>query len=158
MTCKCFTCTHKDPRLKKAYCIGYMEACEWFLNWAKEQGIKMGSISDNDLGGVYAQINCNYQETGCYARELPDIDEVPRKTDEYEQNLEKLRPADSDLVYRVKLPRKTTGKIEKIETNADYMQLSSSSMNKNQDVADMIMEKINELVDAVNELKGAKNE
>ena len=74
MACKCFTCAHKDPRLKKAYCIGYMEACEWFLNWAKEQGIKMGSISDNDLGGVYAQINCNYQETGCYAMSLPDID------------------------------------------------------------------------------------
>lgn len=76
MACKCFTCTHKDPHLKKAYCIGYMEACEWFLNWAKEQGIKMGSISDNDIGGIYAQINCNYQETGCYARELPDIDAV----------------------------------------------------------------------------------
>lgn len=75
-TCKCFTCTHKDPRLKKAYCIGYMEACEWFLNWAKEQGIKMGSISDNDIGGIYAQINCNYQETACYASDLPDIDEV----------------------------------------------------------------------------------
>ncbi len=76
MTCKCFTCTHKDPRLKKAYCIGYMEACKWFLNWAKEQGIKMGSISDNDLGGIYAQINCNYQETACYARDLPDIDTI----------------------------------------------------------------------------------
>lgn len=81
-----------------------------------------------------------------------------------------------ECIYEV--PRKTTGKIERLETNADYMQLSSSSMNKNQDVADTIMEKINELVDmvnniisvqekmidsrfvvdAVNELKGAKNE
>lgn len=142
MTCKCFTCTHKDPRLKKAYCIGYMEACEWFLNWAKEQGIKMGSISDNDLGGVYAQINCNYQETGCYARDLPDIDEVPRKTDEYEQDLEKLRPADSDLVYRVKLPRKTTGN----EIEQKMLAELERKLNAIVDAA----------IDAVNELKENK--
>lgn len=77
------------------------------------------------------------------------IYEVPRKTDEYEQNLEKLRPADSDLVYRVKLPRKTTGKIEKF----DYPVSSPFYIAHN-----IIMDKINELVDAVNELKGAKNE
>ena len=62
----------------------------------------------------------------------------------------------TECIYEV--PRKTIGKIERLETNADYMQLSSSSMNKNQDVADTIMEKINELVDAVNELKGSNNE
>ena len=129
MTCKCFTCTHKDPRLKKAYCIGYMEACEWFLNWAKEQGIKMGSISDNDLGGIYAQINCNYEETGCYARDLPDIDEVPRKT---------------------------TGKIELLKVGNTDMQLSSS-MFRNQFVADTIMQKINELVNYVNALIESNN-
>ena len=127
MACKCFTCTHKDPRLKKAYCIGYMEACEWFLNWAKEQGIKMGSISDNDLGGIYAQINCNYQETGCYARDLPDIDEVPRKT---------------------------TGKIKKVEVGYN----NSLKVQDWQDIGHTVANKINELVDVVNELKGAKNE
>lgn len=133
MACKCFTCTHKDPRLKKAYCIGYMEACEWFLNWAKEQGIKMGSISDNDLGGIYAQINCNYQETGCYARDLPDIDEVPRKT--------------TDKIEKLLEQKLTIGKTKyEYPTNA------------------MLIDKINEIidwinkVDAVNELKGAKNE
>lgn len=125
MTCKCFTCTHKDPRLKKAYCIGYMEACEWFLNWAKEQGIKMGSISDNDLGGIYAQINCNYQETGCYARDLPDIDEVPRKT---------------------------TGKIEKIHI-PDMDEVAESAMYSKE-----LAKRLNQVIDAVNELKGAKNE
>lgn len=67
------------------------------------------------------------------------IYEVPRKTDEYEQNLEKLRPADSDLVYRVKLPRETTGKIERLEP-LDGLQHNW-------------LDKINELVDAVNELK-----
>ena len=132
MTCKCFTCTHKDPRLKKAYCIGYMEACEWFLNWAKEQGIKMGSISDNDLGGIYAQINCNYEETGCYARDLPDIDEVPRKT---------------------------TGKIEKLENRISKTRIAGEDYDiSHAPTIDEIVEKINLLVDAVNELKGAKNE
>ncbi len=133
MACKCFTCTHKDPRLKKAYCIGYMEACEWFLNWAKEQGIKMGSISDNDLGGIYAQINCNYQETGCYARDLPDIDEVPRKT---------------------------TGKNEKIKfiTSFDILENSAGSQTVSAIGGRELADKINELVVAVNELKGASNE
>ena len=70
------------------------------------------------------------------------IYEVPRKTDE--QNLEKLRPADSDLVYRVNLPRKTTGKIEKLPTSAPFGCQGDWR------------EKINELVDAVNELKGSK--
>ena len=71
------------------------------------------------------------------------IYEVPRKTDK--QNLEKLRPADSDLVYRVKLPRKTTGKIEKLPTSAPFGCQGDWR------------EKINELVDAVNELKGKMN-
>lgn len=82
------------------------------------------------------------------------IYEVPRKTDK--QNLEKLRPADSDLVYRVNLPRKTTGKIEKLNEHAGNMQLSSASMTRNQFVANTIMKKINELVDTVNELKKNK--
>ena len=157
MTCKCFTCTHKDLRLKKAYCIGYMEACEWFLNWAKEQGIKMGSISDNDLGGVYAQINCNYQETGCYARELPDIDEVPQKV----------------VISKME----TTGKIERFALedfacvfdteNYHRNVLDSRAFNKLNALVDMVnniisvQEKMIDsrfVVDAVNELKGAKNE
>lgn len=34
--CQCFTCRHQDePRLVKAYCVGYAEACECFLNWTK---------------------------------------------------------------------------------------------------------------------------
>lgn len=72
--CQCFLCRHHDePRLLKAYCVGYKEACEWFLNWAKEHNVKMGSIADNDLGGIYAQIDCNYIMNNCYMSELPDI-------------------------------------------------------------------------------------
>ncbi len=73
--CSCFTCTHEDPKLKKAYCIGYIEACKWFLGWAESQKIKMGSISDDDLGGIYAQIKCNHDETCCYADSLPECDD-----------------------------------------------------------------------------------
>lgn len=73
--CQCFTCKYYDnPKLKKAYCIGYVEACEWFLNWAQENNIQIGSISDDDLGGIYAQIKCNYDETKCYMADLPDLD------------------------------------------------------------------------------------
>lgn len=73
--CQCFMCRHRDePRLLKAYEIGYIEACEWFLNWAKNQNIKIGSISDNDLGGIYAQIQLNYEESCCIAKNLPDIE------------------------------------------------------------------------------------
>ena len=74
------------------------------------------------------------------------IYEVPRKTDEYEQNLEKTRPADSDLVYRVNLPRKDKP-VVKIE-----------KLNLLNDSALLWGKKINELVAAVNELKGAKND
>jgi hypothetical protein len=80
------------------------------------------------------------------------IYEVPRKTDEYEQNLEKLRPADSDLVYRVHLPRKTTGKIEKLKRHIRVENGYEISCPPDESE---IIEKINELVDAVNELKGA---
>ena len=73
--CQCFTCRHRDdPRLLKAYCEGYKAASEWFLNWAKKNNIKLGSIANSDLSGIYAQIKCNYDENNCYMAELPDIE------------------------------------------------------------------------------------
>lgn len=113
------------------------------------------------------------------------IYEVPRKTDEYEQNLEKLRPADSDLVYRVKLPRKTTGKIarltgkglllskdengkatiwtetelfNKINELVEYVNALIESNNIHEKQIDELQMKIEPEKCAVNELKGAKNE
>lgn len=71
--CDCFTCTHKNPQLRAAYYTGYVEACDWFLGWAESQGVKMGSIGDDDLGGVYAQIKCNRDETKCLLEEAKDI-------------------------------------------------------------------------------------
>lgn len=86
------------------------------------------------------------------------IYEVPRKVDEYEQNLEKLRPADSDLVYRVNLPRKTTMKIEKLKEVSIIRDGDFPSIESTVKVLNRIINRLNELVDAVNELKGAKNE
>ena len=75
--CQCFMCRHKDePRLVAAHLDGYIEACDWFLNWAKENNIKMGSIADDDLGGIYAQIKCNRDESACILSELPDLEKV----------------------------------------------------------------------------------
>ena len=54
----------------------------------------------------------------------------------------------TECIYEV--PRKTPGKIEKLDEHAGNMQLSSASMTRNQFVANTIMKKINELVDAVN--------
>lgn len=84
--------------------------------------------------------------------------EVPRKTDEYEQNLEKLRPADSDLVYRVKLPRKTTGKIEKLTGLLPIVNGRRKIVFPSDVSQEDIISKLHEVIDAVNELKGAKNE
>lgn len=74
--CQCFTCRHGDePRLVKAYCVGFEDGCKQFLTWAKEHNIEMGSLSDDDLGGLYAAIDYNYAENACYMSELPDIEE-----------------------------------------------------------------------------------
>ena len=86
------------------------------------------------------------------------IYEVPQKTDKYEQNLEKLRPADSDLVYRVNLPRKTTMKIEKLKEVSIIRDGDFPSIESTVKVLNRIINRLNELVDAVNELKGAKND
>lgn len=70
--CRCFTCTHKSPPVLVGYYTGYVEACDWFLNWAKAQGVKIGSISDNDLGGIYAQIRCNRDDSAELLSEIKE--------------------------------------------------------------------------------------
>ena len=61
--CDCFTCTHKNLRERAAYYTGYVEACDWFLKWAEKHGIEEGSISDDDLGGILAQMKYNRDES-----------------------------------------------------------------------------------------------
>ena len=57
-----------------------------------------------------------------------------------------------ECIYEV--PRKTTGKIEEIEVGYN----NSLKAQDWQDIAHTVANKINELVAAVNELKGVKNE
>lgn len=71
--CDCFTCTHKNPRERAAYYTGYVEACNWFLNWAKVFGVKEGSIGDCDLGGIVAQMRCNRDESEILRREMVEL-------------------------------------------------------------------------------------
>lgn len=71
--CDCFTCkNHDKPELCIAYFKGYIEACKWFLSWAKANKIKMGSIADDDIGGLYAQIQYNHDETYILCKELEE--------------------------------------------------------------------------------------
>ena len=59
----------------------------------------------------------------------------------------------TECIYEV--PRKTTGKIEKLER---HIEMNNSNAWSCPPSGEEFMYKINELVDAVNELKGAKNE
>lgn len=73
MTCQCFTCRHKDKSEEIiAYYKGYIEASDWFLNWAKRNKVPVGHIEDDDLPGIIAQIKLNRDETACL---LDDITE-----------------------------------------------------------------------------------
>ena len=122
---------------------------------------------DNNM--VVWNIDYNSKHVGCAIgkiklSEFSDKDwqeciyEVPRKTDEYEQNLEKLRPADSDLVYRVNLPRKTTMKIEKLKEVSIIRDGDFPSIESTVKVLNRIINRLNEVIESVNELKGAKND
>lgn len=71
--CDCFTCTHKNPRERAAYYKGYVEACDWFLLWAKDHDIKEGSIGDDDLGGIVAQMRCNRDESEILRLEMVEL-------------------------------------------------------------------------------------
>ena len=57
-----------------------------------------------------------------------------------------------ECIYEV--PRKTTGQIEKL----GKLNVSGTNMTMNQSVVDRVVNVLNQVIDAVNELKGAKNE
>lgn len=79
--CQCFTCQHHDRLdLCAAYYQGYVEACDWFLHWAKRNNIPEGHIADDDLPGIVAQIRCNRDESECLLQDVKRlIDEETRK-------------------------------------------------------------------------------
>lgn len=73
--CQCFTCRHADePRVVAGYLQGYIDASVWFLNWANRHNIKSGSIADDDLGGIVAQMECNKIESECLLDCLPNLE------------------------------------------------------------------------------------
>lgn len=78
--CDCFTCTHKNMRERAAYYTGYVEACDWFLTWAKDNNIKEGSIGDDDLGGIVTQMRCNRDESEILRREMVEMSKQSHKT------------------------------------------------------------------------------
>lgn len=94
LKCTCFTCRHHDePRLIKAYYEGFIEASKWFLNWAKRNRIEPGSISDDDLPGIVAQMQCNLDETQILLNELnekQDDKETIIKKSEHDELMDKL--------------------------------------------------------------------
>ena len=61
-----------------------------------------------------------------------------------------------DCIYEV--PRKTTGKIYKFDSSAIDTLYDSNPENFKKFICGEIVCKLNEVIDAVNELKGAKNE
>ena len=71
--CTCYTCTHNDPHELAAYYQGYIDACGWFLNWARNNKIKRGSIADDDLCGLYAQIEYNCEESKYLLSEIKQV-------------------------------------------------------------------------------------
>ena len=73
--CQCFTCRHDDDkRLIAAYLTGYIEACNWVLNWAERNNIPAGSIDGDGLINLIGQVKCNRDESGCLLTECPDIE------------------------------------------------------------------------------------
>lgn len=80
--CQCFTCRHRDePRVVAGYLQGYVDACDWFLNWASANKITAGSIADDDLPGICAQMQCNRDDALCILGDMPNL-EVDGGSDE----------------------------------------------------------------------------
>ena len=74
--CQCFTCRHSDePRVVAGYLQGYIDASDWFLNWAKKNNIKIGTLGGNSLEDIHAEILCNRDESTCILSCLPDLEE-----------------------------------------------------------------------------------
>ena len=98
--CQCFTCRHRDePRVVAGYLQGYIDACDWFLNWAKKNNIKQGSISDDDLGGIVAQMDCNRVESSCLMTCFPDLEiEEVKSQDECKKEIKSKSGRDVEVL------------------------------------------------------------
>ena len=96
--CSCFTCRHKgEPRLLKAYCVGWAKASEWFLNWAQRHNLTKGNVAGDSLEDLYAQIDWNYMENGAYMECLPDIEDGRNVEMELKEAQSKILGLESEL-------------------------------------------------------------
>lgn len=68
--CKCFVCTHKDPKERIAYYQGYVDASNWFLEWAKWQKVGFGPLGENSLESLHTQMRYNKDEMEVLMEEL----------------------------------------------------------------------------------------
>lgn len=107
-SCNCFTCRHRDePRVVAGYLQGYIEASDWFINWAEKNKIKLGSIADDDLGGIYAQMKCNRDESSCLLEDFPDLEKPIENLEVENQRLKE------QLDREIKINRKMKSALEK---------------------------------------------
>ncbi len=121
-SCNCFTCRHKDePRVVAGYLQGYIDASDWFINWAEKNKIKLGSIADDDLGGIYAQMKCNRDESGCLLEEFPDLEKPIENLEAENQRLKE------QLDREIKINRKMKSALEKY---ANFQASSFVSVNE----------------------------
>jgi hypothetical protein len=74
--CQCFTCRHSDePRVIAGYLQGYIDASNWFINWAEKNNVKIGYLGEDTLEGIYAEMLCNRDESECLLSDMPNIEE-----------------------------------------------------------------------------------
>ena len=73
--CQCFTCRHSDePRVVAGYLQGYIDASDWFLNWAKANNIPLGTLGEGDLPAIHAEMDWNRMESEALLSEMPDLE------------------------------------------------------------------------------------
>lgn len=156
-SCNCFTCRHRDePRVVAGYLQGYIDASDWFINWAEKNKIKMGSIADDDLGGIYAQMKCNRDESGCLLEEFPDLEKPIENPETENQRLKEQNASlQSELDKIIRENRKLVKVLKKYADEKNWIEndrhtgfiTNSITGDKlyDEDYARIILESIGEL-------------
>lgn len=69
--CECFTCRNSgNPELLEAYYTGQVEALKPVLESLKRNGIKKGRVEDQNLEGLLACVDYEYNACGTYLEEV----------------------------------------------------------------------------------------
>lgn len=71
--CNCFTCRNKDkPELLEAYYTGQVEALRPILKSMEKYGIKKGRVDEQNLNGLLACVDYEYNACGTFLQEVQD--------------------------------------------------------------------------------------